>query len=91
MNYSNYGFNIATRFDLFNNSNLLNPSGSFSGQGLGFWQVSKDIEKLNITAGYFYEQFGSGLVFRAYEDRLIGIDYAVQGVKAKYAITDIVN
>ena len=88
MNYSNYGFNIATRFDLFNNSNLLNPSGSFSGQGLGFWQVSKDIEKLNITAGYFYEQFGSGLVFRAYEDRLIGIDYAVQGVKAKYAITD---
>jgi hypothetical protein len=88
MNYSIYGYSIAARFDLFNNSNLLNPSGSFSGQGLGFWQISKDIDKLNITAGYFYEQFGSGLVFRAYEDRLIGIDYAVQGVKAKYTIND---
>ncbi len=88
MNYAIYGYTIAARFDLFNNSNLLNPSGSYSGQGLGFWQISKDIEKLSITAGYFYEQFGSGLVFRSYEDRLIGIDYAVQGVKAKYNITD---
>jgi hypothetical protein len=88
LNYSNYGFNIATRFDMFNNSNLLNPSGSFSGQGLGFWQISKDIDKLNLTAGYFYEQFGSGIVFRAYEDRLIGIDYALQGVKAKYSFSE---
>ncbi|MFM9946013.1 MAG: DUF6029 family protein [Bacteroidia bacterium] len=91
LNYTISGYSIAARFDLFNNSNLLNPSGSFSGQGLGFWQVSKDIEKLNITAGYFYEQFGSGLVFRAYEDRLIGIDYAVQGVKAKYTISDYLS
>lgn len=88
MNYAIYGYNIAARFDLFNNSNLLNPSGSFSGQGLGFWQISKDIDKLNVTAGYFYEQFGSGLVFRAYEDRLIGIDYALQGAKIRYNITD---
>lgn len=84
MNYTQYGFNVAARFDLFSNSNLLNPSGTFSGTGLGFWQISKDIDKLNLTAGYFYEQFGSGVVFRSYEDRLIGIDYAVQGVKAKY-------
>jgi hypothetical protein len=88
MNYALKGFNLAARFDLFNNSNLLNPAGSYSGQGLGFWQISKDIEKLNLTAGYFYEQFGSGIVFRSYEDRLIGIDYALQGVKAKYTISD---
>jgi len=88
MNYTNFGFNIAARFDLFNNSNLLNPSGTFTGSGLGFWQISKDIEKLNLTAGYFYEQFGSGIVFRSYEDRLIGIDYAIQGVKAKYDVNE---
>lgn len=88
LNYKIYDFNLAARFDLFNNSNLLNPTGSFSGQGLGFWQISKDIEKLNLTAGYFYEQFGSGIVFRSYEDRLIGIDYAIQGVRAIYTFTD---
>lgn len=88
MNYSNYGFNLTTRFDLFNNSNLLNPNGSYTGEGLGFWQINKEIDKLSLTAGYFYEQFGSGIVFRAYEDRLIGIDYALQGINAKYKIND---
>ncbi|MCC6720670.1 MAG: hypothetical protein IT243_00595 [Bacteroidia bacterium] len=88
MNYTNYGFNISARYDLFNNSNLLNPGGSYTGEGLGFWQITKEIDKLSLTAGYFYEQFGSGIVFRAYEDRLIGIDYAVQGISAKYKIND---
>ncbi|NUM32722.1 MAG: hypothetical protein HUU47_10440 [Bacteroidetes bacterium] len=88
MNYSNYGFNLITRFDLFNNSNLLNPGGSYTGEGLGFWQISKEIDKLTLTAGYFYEQFGSGIVFRSYEDRLIGIDYATQGINAKYTFNE---
>ncbi len=87
-NYAQSGYSVSARFDLFNNSNLLNPTGSYSGQGLGFWQFSKEIDKLKITAGYFYEQFGSGLIFRAYEDRLIGIDYAVQGINVRYNFTD---
>lgn len=84
MNYQLKGFNISGRYDLFNNSNLLNPTGTYSGHGLGFWQIKKSIDKLTITAGSFYDQFGSGLVFRAYENRLIGIDYAVEGVHVKY-------
>lgn len=84
LNYTLDDFSIAARYDLFNNSNLLNPTGSFSGHGLGFWQVRKSIEKLTLTAGSFYDQFGTGLIFRAYESRLIGIDYAVEGIHAKY-------
>jgi hypothetical protein len=87
-NYQLKGFNVSARYDLFNNSNLLNPTGSYSGHGLGFWQIKKSIDKLTLTAGSFYDQFGSGLVFRAYENRLIGIDYAVEGVHAKYQFTD---
>lgn len=87
-NYQLKGFNVSARYDLFNNSNLLNPTGSFSGHGLGFWQIKKSVDKLTLTAGSFYDQFGSGLVFRAYENRLIGIDYAVQGVHAKYQFND---
>ena len=84
LNYDIKGFHFAARYDLFNNSNLLNPSESFTGQGLGFWQIKKSIGNLELTAGSFYDQFGSGAVFRAFENRLIGIDYAVEGVKAKY-------
>ncbi len=84
LNYDIKGFHFAARYDLFNNSNLLNPSESFTGQGIGFWQIKKNIGNLELTAGSFYDQFGSGAVFRAFENRLIGIDYAMEGVKAKY-------
>ena len=41
LNYDIKGFHFAARYDLFNNSNLLNPSESFTGQGIGFWQIKK--------------------------------------------------
>jgi hypothetical protein len=88
LNYRVQGYNFALRYDLFNNSALPNPQEAYSKQGIGFFQVSKDIEKLNITAGSFYDQFGSGIIFRAYEDRTIGLDYAIQGIRAKYTFND---
>lgn len=88
LNYDYKGYSFAARFDAFQNSPLLNPQGMYSKQGLGFWQASKDFDKFNVTAGYFYEQFGSGMLFRAYEDRNIGIDYAIQGVKIKANLTE---
>lgn len=88
LNYGYKGFNFMTRFDVFNNSNLFNPSQAYTNSGLGFWQVTKDIDNLNITAGYFYEQFATGTVFRAYEDRNLGLDYAIQGVRVKYQFND---
>ncbi len=84
LNSAYKGFSLNLRYDLFNNSPLLNPQSVYSKQGLGFWQLSKDIENLNITAGYFYDQFGSGMVFRAYEERSLGLDYAIQGLRLKY-------
>ena len=88
MNYDIKGFHFGVRYDLYNNSNLLNPSGAYTGQGLGFWQIKKSIGDLELTVGSFYDQFGSGMLFRAYENRLIGIDYAMEGIRAKYKITD---
>ena len=88
LNYDIKGWHFAARYDLFNNSNLLNPADAYSGQGLGFWQIKKSVGDLEITAGSFYDQFGSGAVFRAFENRLIGIDYAMEGVRLKYNISD---
>ena len=36
-------------------------------------------KKFSVQAGDFYEQFGSGLVFRAFENRQIGINNALEG------------
>jgi hypothetical protein len=40
---------------------------------------------LNITVGNFYEQFGSGLIFRSYEERAIGLNTAMDGVKILFS------
>lgn len=46
---------------------------------------------LDVTAGHFYDQFGSGLLFRAWEDRQIGINNAVFGLNVKYTLLDHVD
>ncbi|MCE2787435.1 MAG: DUF6029 family protein [Bacteroidota bacterium] len=88
MNYKLKGFNFTVRYDLFNNSPLFNPFQAYTNQGLGYWEITKEIDKFSITGGYFYDQFGTGLIFRAYEDRNIGIDFAVQGARIVYTPTE---
>lgn len=88
LRYSNYGFNGFLRVDVFNNSNLKNPSQAYSGFGIGAWNISKDFNGLTMTAGYIYDQIGSGVIFRSYEDRGLLIDNAIEGVHLKYRIND---
>jgi hypothetical protein len=84
LQYSNYGFDIGLRFDVFQNSNLLNPNGSYSDQGIGRWFIKKKIHGLEITGGYFYDQIGSGVIFRAFEQRPLLIDNALYGIRLAY-------
>lgn len=81
------GYTLTARFDMFNNSPLLNPQDAYTNHGIGYWQVAKKLDKLEITAGSFYDILGSGILFRAYEQRALGIDYALQGLKLEYQLT----
>ncbi|WGU71571.1 DUF6029 family protein [Capnocytophaga canimorsus] len=42
-----------------------------------------------MTAGHFYEQFGSGLALRLWEDRALGINNALFGGRIKWNLQDI--
>ena len=44
-----------------------------------------------MTAGTFYDQFGSGLLFRAWEDRTLGMNNAVMGARVTYNYKGIVS
>lgn len=88
LNYSNWGFDVGVRFDLFNNSNLLNPTGSYTDEGIGRWYVHKQIDKFDLSGGYLYDQIGAGLIFRAYEERALMIDNALKGVKIGYQFNE---
>lgn len=47
--------------------------------------------RLKIRVGDFYEQFGSGLIFRAYEDRSLGLNTSVEGVRLEYTFRDLLT
>ena len=42
----------------------------------------------SVTAGTFYDQFGSGLLFRSWEDRMLGLNNALLGARATYNWND---
>lgn len=45
----------------------------------------------DIRLGSLYEQFGSGLLFRTYEDRTLGINNALQGIRVGYTFGDFLT
>lgn len=52
--------------------------------GIPFRYATYTGEDLEITAGNFYEQFGNGLILRAYEERGLGLDNAFDGLRVKF-------
>lgn len=88
LNYSHNGLDAGMRFDMFNNSNLLNPTASYSDVGIGRWYVHKQIDKFDISGGYLYDQIGSGIIYRAYEERTLMIDNALFGAQVGYQINE---
>ncbi len=83
-----WDFSAGIRIDAHYNSNLHNPGTAFTGIGVGTFYLQKRVDKLDITAGYFYEQFGSGLSLRAYEERTLGIDKALLGLRLLYQFNE---
>lgn len=65
---------------------ILNFSPSFDKEiGVATYFANYTNEKMDITAGYFYEQFGSGLILRSWEDKQLGLNNSLRGGKIKYA------
>lgn len=67
---------------------LLGYPGNYKGQGIANRFVTYKKDGLEVTAGHFYEQFGSGAILRAQENRPVGIDNAIDGVLLKYTFDD---
>ena len=65
LGYAYKGFDLGLRFDMFNNSNLLNPTQSYTDEGIGRFHIAKSLDKLNIRVGHIYDQIGSGIIYRA--------------------------
>lgn len=51
----------------------------FKGWGVPYFYITGKYKKIELTAGDFYDQFGSGFIFRTYEERSLGIDNSLRG------------
>ena len=53
----------------------------FKGWGVPNIYIKAHYDKWNLTAGSFYEQFGSGFILRTYEERSLGVDNSLFGAR----------
>lgn len=53
----------------------------FKGWGVPYFYLKGNYKWAELTLGDFYDQFGSGLIFRTYEERSLGIDNSLRGAR----------
>ncbi len=53
----------------------------YKGWGVPYVYLKAKLKNFEVTAGNFYEQFGSGFVLRTYEERSLGIDNSLLGAR----------
>lgn len=74
------GFNAGLRYEAYQPP-LLGFDANYEGHGIANLFLNYTDEQYEITVGSFYEQFGNGIILRAYEDKNLGIDNAFNGFK----------
>jgi hypothetical protein len=87
VNYSLKGFRAGVRFESYLPHTLGYPD-RYSGSGIGYKYAGYSNKMIDVTVGNFYEQFGSGMIFRSYEARSIGIDNSLEGMKIIFRPVD---
>jgi hypothetical protein len=78
--YTNKGFKAGMRLESYL-PRIQGYPNRFDGTGIGMRYIGYTNDFIDVTIGSFYEQFGSGLSFRAYEDRSLGYDNLMDGAR----------
>ena len=89
MTYKYKQFTVGAQVESYEPKALLNYSPDFKSVNLGTYYVNYNNEKgVDVTLGHFYEQFGSGLALRTWEDRQLGIANSLVGGRVKLSFAD---
>jgi hypothetical protein len=82
INYVNGPFSAGLRFENYLYA-LQGYDPRYKGIGIPYRFVSFEKDMYSITIGNSYEQFGSGLIFRAWQDFSLGYDNSLDGINIK--------
>lgn len=82
LNMTSKYVDAGTRFEYLDHP-LPGFEKDFEGWGVPHLYVKGKWNGMELTLGDYYEQFGSGLILRTYEERSLGIDNALRGARLK--------
>ncbi len=80
--YTNGNFRAGARFESYL-PRIQGYPAAFDGTGIGMRYAGWGNKFIDAQVGNFYEQFGNGLSLRAYEDRALGYDNMMDGIRLK--------
>jgi len=87
LNYNYKAFTVGMQYESYNPNALLGYSPVLKGEGIATYFFNYKAHDLDITAGYFYEQYGSGMILRSWEDKQLGVNNALKGIRVKFDAT----
>jgi len=80
VNYIYGNFSAGVRFESYEPP-LLGYLKDYKGTGIPYKYARYRHDDIDVTVGSYYDQFGSGLCFRSYEDRGLLYDNAMNGMR----------
>lgn len=89
--YTGENWNFELQIESYAPSPLLNYSSNFEKTNISTFKVQYNKNKINVQLGNFYEQFGSGMIMRTWEDKDLGINNSIRGLNVKYRINNKIN
>lgn len=84
VNFEFKGISAGLQYEAYLPVPLLGYDPKLEGNDIATFYFKYQNEDLEVIAGYFYEQFGSGLILRFWEDRQLGINNAMKGVRLNF-------
>ncbi|MDR6967614.1 hypothetical protein J2X31_001626 [Flavobacterium arsenatis] len=91
VNYNYKNWTAGVQVEAYEPNALLNYNPKLNETNVATYFINYKTNKLDVTAGYFYEQFGSGLLLRSWEDRPLGLNNAIRGGKINYRPSDYLS
>lgn len=84
-------FTVGLQVESYEPLPLINYYPEYNDTQIATYYANYRNKTLDVTAGYFYEQFGSGLLLRAFEERQLGLNTALRGGRIKYNPTEYLD
>lgn len=80
--YTRSNLEVGARYEIYSPP-LTGIDNEFEGHGIAHRYLTYRHELIEVTAGHFYEQFGSGLTLRSYREWALGYDNAIDGIRVR--------